>query len=89
MEETLRAKFIVCLISKERYSREEEPQAKVTLYPVAGASPENEEFFRAAPSGKIELFLLNDRAVQWFERHISDDVYVDFAFAGDQVEAPS
>jgi len=49
---------------------------KITLSPVMGNSPENEEFFKTTPSGRIEIWIKNPEASNQF--HPGKEFYVDF-----------
>lgn len=45
--------------------------------PVYSGSPENEAFFKATPGGKIELFVVNEKAVEGLK--VGGNYYVDFS----------
>ncbi len=49
---------------------------KIILSPVTSGSPENEEFFRWTPYGKIEIGTINPKAIKQFIP--GKDYYVDF-----------
>jgi len=68
---SVRAKFTV--VRKEG-SREE--GGTVTLRPVYGGSPENDQFYRWTPGGQIELSTVNQAAFNAFEE--GAEYYVDF-----------
>lgn len=72
---TTRAKFNVAEIAK--YGND--GGAKVILLPVIGNSEENKTFWRATPSGKIEMFINNPEAVKQFETF--GEFYIDFTKA--------
>lgn len=48
----------------------------VVLYPVVGGSEENKEFWKATPGGKIEMFSVNQKAIENFK--VGQEFYVDF-----------
>jgi hypothetical protein len=50
--------------------------AHITLAPVYTGSKENEEFFNATPSGKIDLMIVNPSAAEQFK--FGKEYYVDF-----------
>jgi hypothetical protein len=62
--------------NREKRESEKKQVATVTLYPVIGASKENEEFYASTPSGKIELGILNLEAALIFKQ--GAEIYVDF-----------
>ena len=51
----------------------------VVLMPVTGGTPENEGFFLATPSGRIEMNVTNPAVVGFFEP--GAEYYVEFAKA--------
>jgi len=51
-------------------------KTSVVFIPVAGGSPENEAFWEATPSGRIELGIVNPGAIE--ELKIMKEYYVDF-----------
>lgn len=69
----VRAKFQVYEVAKTLSGH------KVVLQPVTSGSEENKEFFKWTPSGKIELYCINDKAVEQFE--VGKEYYVDFTLA--------
>ncbi len=52
----------------------------VNLVPVAGGSPENDEFYRWTPGGSVQLGTVNQLAYDQFA--IGREFYVDFTPAG-------
>ena len=50
--------------------------SRVTLSPVTGGSPENEQFYRATPGGVIELVTINTDISN--QLHFGDEFIVDF-----------
>lgn len=67
----VRAKFKVDQVSKN-----EEGAGSVTLRPVYGGSPENDEFFRMTPGGQITLATINPVALGQFTE--GKEYFVDF-----------
>lgn len=78
---TVRAKFRVDAIEHTRHGQANAPEilATVKLAPVWGDSPENKEFFKWTPSGKIELGTINPSAAAAFV--IGGEYFVDFTKA--------
>jgi hypothetical protein len=70
---TVRAKFNVTEVSKFSHGG-----GKVTLAPVYGTSEENKKFWKATPSGKIEMWIDNKEALDLFD---FGEYYVDFTKA--------
>ena len=70
----VRAKFMVHSITHS-LSGQEEGQT-IILYPVRGNSPENKEFYRWTPGGKIELMTVNPAAGNQFA--LGQEFYIDF-----------
>ena len=68
---TVRAKFKV-----QSVTLTEGRLATVVLLPVVGGSPENEQFYKYTPAGKIELSTVNSGAAAAFEP--GGMMYVDF-----------
>ncbi len=67
---SVRAKFKVDQISAM------EGGSRIDLSAVMNGSPENEEFFKYTPSGKIQLSTVNPNAVAQFRE--GQEFYVDF-----------
>ena len=75
---TVRAKFKVDRISKTKHwDKLKGDLAIIDLSPVTSGSPENEAFYAATPSGKIELSTIVDAASSQFE--LGKFYYVDFS----------
>ena len=80
----VRAKFVVKEVTRKIDG------GTVALFPVCRGD-ENKSWSQATPGGKIEMSILNDAAVEWFEQIIVDaragkgkpEVYVDFTSAAD------
>ena len=72
---SVRAKFVVVSIAREKWSTDKETQ-KITLKPVVGDSEENKTFYAYTPGGQIELSVLNAEAGNQFE--LGKEYYVDF-----------
>lgn len=72
--EKVRAKFNVAEITKWGNGG----GGKVTLMPVIGGSDENKSFWKATPSGKIEMYIDNPEAMAAFD---FGEYYVDFTKA--------
>lgn len=72
--EKVRAKF--ACVAKEATLSGGEELTTVKLSPVYGDSPENKEFFRYTPSGRVELGTINKAAADGFE--LGKAYYVDF-----------
>jgi len=53
--------------------------ASILLFPVTGESPENKEFYKWTPGGKIELSTVNPAAAEQFTP--GKEFYVDFTAA--------
>lgn len=70
----IRAKFNVAEITKFGNGG----GAKVILNPVMGNSEENKQFWEYTPSGKIELHITNQKAIDEFD---FGEYYVDFTKA--------
>lgn len=73
----VRAKFKVDEIRRHLYGRDE--MRTVVLSPVGGYhdnSPENKGFWKATPSGKVELGCVNLAAADSFE--LGKEYYIDF-----------
>jgi hypothetical protein len=51
----------------------------VILAPVTGSSPENQSFFEATPSGRIEFDTINEGALAEFEPGVSYYVTIERA----------
>ena len=51
-------------------------KTSVVLIPVADSSPENKAFWEATPSGRIELGIVNPKAIK--ELKLMKEYYVDF-----------
>lgn len=65
---TVRAKFWVQNIQHQGpASSEVDPVATVTLVPAYGDCPENAEWSKYTPSGKIEMCITNPAAIEQFE----------------------
>jgi hypothetical protein len=82
MNPTVRAKFRVDAIEQTRYNAHtDHPEilSTVKLSPVVSDSPENKEFFKWTPSGKIELGTVNAKAASAFD--IGKEYYIDFTLA--------
>jgi hypothetical protein len=73
---TVRAKFKVSNISEQTGGLK-----TVTLQPVCGNSPENDNFFKWTPSGTIQIGTINEAASKQF--NIDQEFYVDFTPAID------
>lgn len=69
----VRAKF-KCI---EKHLKED--GENIILQPVYGDSPENKDFFKYTPGGKIELFTINKSASDAFIP--GKEYYVDFTLA--------
>lgn len=67
----IRAKFTVNSIARTQYGH------SIILSPVTSGSEENQTFYKATPSGRIELTTVNDVAMQAFGNP-GDSFYVDF-----------
>lgn len=52
---------------------------RIILLPVTSGSPENDEFFKWTPYGKIEIGTINAEAIKQFNP--CDQFYVDFTKA--------
>lgn len=79
---TTRAKFTVSSITNTlHWDRTKGNLATVKLVPVAGTSPENQQFFDATPCGEINIGVLNPEAAKQFE--LGKSYYVDFTLAPD------
>lgn len=63
--------------SKFRCSRKEQTEGGYTVEfePVTNGSPENEEFFKWTPWGKLEIGTVNAKAGQAFD--VGKEYYVD------------
>lgn len=69
----VRAKF-TCVKAEKSYD-----SGQVELEPVIDGSPENEEFYKWTPGGRIHLGVVNDAAFERFE--VGKSYYVDFTEA--------
>jgi hypothetical protein len=76
----VRAKFVVQ--KYETYLQNKEELRTVHLLAVYDGSPENKEFFKWTPNGKIEIGILNQSA--WKQFPLGREVYVDFTDATPQ-----
>lgn len=56
---TVRCKMICDSVTSTRAN--ERPVHQATFTPVSGGSPENDQFFRWTPGGKLELSVLNSQ----------------------------
>lgn len=68
----VRAKFKVTQINKDIEAK----TGTVILEPVIGGSDENKAFFRYTPSGRIQMNILNESAINQFK--LGNEYYVDF-----------
>lgn len=75
----VRAKFLCTEVGKTGWQHPESIAAKVVLNPVSDGSEENKQFFKATPSGKIEMNVMNPQAAEQFE--VGKFYYVDFTLA--------
>lgn len=76
----VRAKMKVTSVTlSENWVQGEPPLVSVVLNPVMGNSEENKKFWKASPSGKVELSILNSEASKQFI--IGKEYYVDFTLA--------
>lgn len=82
---TVRAKFKVSRYETSLQNNEE--LRTVHLSAVYDGSPENKEFFKWTPNGKIEIGMLNESA--WRQFPLGREVYVDFTNAADGSTGPS
>jgi len=74
---SVRAKFkVISITTSEHWDKDKSPLSTVCLYPVTANNPENEQFYAATPSGKIELGTLNASAAAAFQ--LGGEYYVDF-----------
>jgi hypothetical protein len=74
-------RFFMCSdVGTTRFSRGE--QHKVSMYPVTGGTEENDSFWEATPSGKIELDLVDKSALEFFKP--GKTFYVDFTEAEEE-----
>lgn len=76
---TVRAKFKVSRYETSLNGKEE--LRTIHLSPVIDGSPENKDFFKWTPSGKIEIGILNEAA--WKQLPLGREVYVDFTDASE------
>ncbi|MBD2005624.1 MULTISPECIES: hypothetical protein [Cyanophyceae] len=74
METTVRAKFKVTSITQFEFDA-----IKVEMNPVYGDSPENQQFWKATPTGKIEMQINNPDTTSLFA--VGAEYYVDFSKA--------
>lgn len=73
---TVVAKFL-CIEKGETGYSEEYITSKVVLIPVTGNSEENQNFFQATPTGKLEMNMVNQSAAEQFE--VGKEYFVDFS----------
>lgn len=73
----VRAKFQVQRYETSLQGKEE--CRTIHLTAVYDGSPENKQFFKYTPNGRIEIGILNERA--WREFPLGREVYVDFTNA--------
>lgn len=71
---TVRAKFTVATVTRQVGG------GSVVLQPVTSGSPDNEQFYKYTPSGRIELSTVNEAALGQFEP--GKQFYIDFTEAG-------
>ena len=64
---------------RAKFKVEGKDSSGVTLMPVVGGSPENDQFFSATPGGKIRMDVVNAAALEQFE--VGKQYYVDFTLA--------
>lgn len=76
---TIRAKFTVQSITRERTYRDHKETYAIKMRPVIGDSEENKRFFAATPGGAVELLVVNPEAGAAFE--LGADYYLDFTKA--------
>lgn len=76
---SLRAKFRVGSIHYALGYDNKKAQEIISLWPVCGGSSENNDFFKATPTGKIEMTVDNQAAWGYFK--INNEYYVDFTEA--------
>ena len=76
----VRAKFRVVKYETQLDSYGSKAELRtIHLSAVTDGSPENKEFFKWTPSGRIEIGVLNE--VAWKEFPLGREVYVDFTDA--------
>lgn len=75
----VRAKFVVCSISRSQYYRNHGEMQTIKLTPVTDGSDEDKRFYASTPTGSIELGVLNKEAGDRFE--LGATYYVDFTKA--------
>ncbi|AID18334.1 hypothetical protein PPF1_21 [Rhizobium phage vB_RleM_PPF1] len=73
---SVRAKFRCFGITHQPSNDPSVVYAKVELMPVYEQEGANKQWSKATPSGKIEMFITNPAAVEWFEQ--GKQYYVDF-----------
>lgn len=79
----VRAKFKVTEVRRMMSMRKEGDNwvpceiQTITLNPVTSGSEENQTFWQATPSGRIELGVINQEA--WKEFELDKEYYVDFS----------
>lgn len=72
----VRAKFYVTTLHPNHGGK----GGRVELVPVYSSDPghENKAFWDATPSGKIEMYINNPDAFQFFAERLGGEYYVDF-----------
>lgn len=77
------AKFVVSKYETSLQNKEE--LRTVHLSAVFDGSPENKQFFKWTPNGRIEIGMLNEAA--WKQFPLGREVYVDFTDATQETDA--
>lgn len=76
---SVRAKFTVQSITRQKGWGGAAELQTIKLMPVNGSSEENKQFFASTPSGSIELGVVNPEAGKYFE--LNQEYYIDFTKA--------
>lgn len=75
---SVRAKFYVRAVELQSYDPD---AALVKLQAVKRKEGDSEAFFKATPSGSIEMSISNPEAAKFFRERLGRDFYVDFTEA--------
>lgn len=75
---SVKARFYVSQVTKHANGGSTEQPRAITLLPVVRPTPDNVEWSKYTPSGKIEMTVTAEPAASWFEDHLGKDVSITF-----------